>query len=147
MNTLRIELCSEESCDELQAFLVERIYEFNEQSTGYFDGKLLGGRLRSETGETIGAFNGHTWGRCCVIDHLWVNQFYRGRGHGQALLNAAESEAVRRGCEQVVLATHSFQAPAFYERFGYERRAIIEGRPKGHAYIIYAKRLTEQNGT
>ena len=54
---------------------------------------------------------------------------------------------MRRGCGQVVIATHSFQAPAFYERFGYERRAVIEGRPKGHAYIIYAKRLTEQNGT
>jgi alkanesulfonate monooxygenase SsuD/methylene tetrahydromethanopterin reductase-like flavin-dependent oxidoreductase (luciferase family) len=51
------------------------------------------------------------------------------------------AEAVARGCAQVVLATHSFQAPGFYERMGYERQYTIQGRPKGYADIIYAKVL------
>jgi GNAT superfamily N-acetyltransferase len=147
MNTPRIELCSEDACHELEAFLVERIYEFNAQSTGYFDGRLVGGSLQSETGEVIAAFNGHTWGGCCVVAHLWVHQTYRGRGLGRALLQAAEVEAVRRGCEQIVLSTHSFQAPVFYERLGYEKKAVIGGQPKGHTNIIYVKRLKTQNGT
>jgi hypothetical protein len=37
--------------------------------------------------------------------------------------------------------THSFQAPAFYERLGYERKYDIEGRPRGYANIVYVRRL------
>jgi len=43
--------------------------------------------------------------------------------------------------------THSFQAPEFYERLGYERRYAIEGRPKGHSNIVYIKLLKGENGT
>ena len=136
-----VEICDEGECDALAALLVERIYEFNSKATGYFDGQLLGGRLRNDQGEIIAAFNGHTWGGCCVIAHLWVHESARGRGIGRALLHAAEQEARRRGCEQVVLSTHSFQAPAFYRRLGYEKQAEIRDDPKGYASIVYAKRL------
>lgn len=142
MNITHLEFCDEGECQELEAFLVERVYEFNAQATGYFDGRLLGGRLRDESGKVIAAFNGHTWGGCCVIAHLWVHETHRGRGLGRDLLQAAEAEAARRGCEQVVLSTHSFQAPEFYERLGYKKRAVIPDWPKGHADIIYVKRLS-----
>ena len=135
-----IELCEENEIPALEAFLVERIYEFNARATGYFDGRLLGGRLRDDSGEVIGAFTGHTWG-CCVITHLWVHESRWRQGLGRALLQAAETEAARRGCELAVLSTHDFQAPAFYERLGYERRAVIRDRPKGHADLVYVKRL------
>jgi hypothetical protein len=46
----------------------------------------------------------------------------------------------------VVLTTHSFQAPEFYERLGYERKYAIEGRPRGHANIVFVKLLQGQNG-
>jgi len=141
MNTPRIELCDESECQALEAVLVERIYEFNAKATGYYDGRLLGGQMRSESGELIAAFNGHTWGGCSVIAHLWVHESHRRRGFGQALLRGAEAEALRRGCEQMVLASHSFQAPGFYERLGYERQAVIHGQPKGHSSIIYSKPL------
>ena len=41
----------------------------------------------------------------------------------------------------MVLATHSFQAPPFYERLGYEKQAVVRGQPKGHASIVYVKRV------
>jgi GNAT superfamily N-acetyltransferase len=144
MNTPVVELCDDDECRKLEAFLVERIYEFNAQATGYFDGRLLAGRLRSEAGEIIAAFNGYTWGGCCVLAHLWVHEGQRGRGLGRALLEAAEAEAMHRGCKQVVLSTHSFQAPAFYERLGYEKHAVIHDQPKGQANIVYVKRLRGQ---
>ena len=128
-------------CAKLRAFLTDRIYEFNAKATGYFDGLLLAGCIRNEAGEVIAGFNGHTWGGCCELSHVWVDEPYRGQGLGAMLLRSAEAEAVARGCAQVVLATHSFQAPGFYERMGYERKYAIEGRPKGYADIIYVKIL------
>ena len=147
MNTPSVELCDERECQQLEAFLVERIYEFNARATGYFDGRLLGGLLRNEAGEVIAAFNGHTWGACCVVAHLWVHELQRGRGLGRSLMQVIEAEALRRGCEQVVLSTYSFQAPGFYERLGYEKQAVIQGQPKGHTNVTYVKRLNPQNGT
>ena len=129
------------ACRELGAFLVDRIYEFNAQATGYFDGRVLAGSIRSGTGEIIAGYDGHTWGGCCVLSHVWVHERHRGQGLGTLLLRSAEAEAVARGCAQVVLATHTFQAPGFYERMGYERKYVIEGNPKGHADVIYVKVL------
>jgi GNAT superfamily N-acetyltransferase len=141
MTTPSIELCDEPECERLEAFLVERIYEFNARATGYLDGRLIGGRMRNEKGEVTAAFSGHTWGGCCVIAHLWVHELHRGRGLGRLLMHAIEAEASRRGCEQIVLSTHSFQAPAFYERLGYEKQGVIHGRPKGYADIAYVKHI------
>ena len=136
-----VALLDEAQCRQLEAFLVQRIYEFNSKATGYFDGRLLGGSLRDDAGEVLAGFNGYTWGGSCEISNIWVHERHRGRGLGKRLLQVAEAEALRRGCEQVVLMTHSFQAPGFYERLGYERRCAIEGRPKGHSDIVYVKRL------
>ena len=141
-----VELHDELRCQEIEAFLADRIYEFNVKSTGYADGRLLAGSVQDSTGAIIAGFNGHTWGACCEITHVWVHEQHRGQGLGSALIKAAESEAVRRGCEQVVLMTHSFQAPAFYERLGYERKFAIEGRPKGYANIVFVKQLRGKDG-
>lgn len=139
----QVELCVDDELEALDAFLVERLYEFNAEATGFNDARLLGGCLKNESAEIVGAFNGHTWGSCCVIAHLWVHQPYRGRGIGRALLRAAESEAAIRGCEHVVLSTHSFQSPEFYQRAGYEKQAVIADWPKGHTEIFYRKRLSQ----
>ena len=136
-----IHLCEEDECNVLEAFLVERIYEFNAEATGHHDGRLLGAYMRDDSGRVVGALNGHTWGGCCVVAHLWVHASRRGRGIGTALLRAAETEARRRGCRQVVLSTHSFQAPGFYERHGYTARATVRDWPAGHAGVVYARPL------
>ena len=143
MEKPRIELCDEKECQALEAFLVDRIYEFNARETGYFDGRLLGGRLRDATGKVVAGFNGHTWGGCCVVAHLWVHEFLRAAGLGKALLRCVEEEAERRGCRQIVLSTHDFQAPAFYERLGYEKRAAIHDWPAGFSGILYTKRIRQ----
>jgi ribosomal protein S18 acetylase RimI-like enzyme len=131
---------------ELDAFLAERIYQFNAQATGLFDGKVFAGSIRGETGEVIAGVTGHTWGGTCQVTHLWVDESQRRKGLGVALMNAVESEAMRRGCRQVLLSTHSFQAPGFYERLGYKREASIEDYPKGHANVFYLKELVRGAG-
>lgn len=107
---------------------------------------LLAGCIRSETGEVIAGFNGHTWGGCCELSNVWVHEQYRRKGLGTLLLRSAEAEAVARGCIQVILRTHSFQAPGFYERMGYERKYTIDGCPKDYADIVYIMVLENENG-
>jgi GNAT superfamily N-acetyltransferase len=141
-----VELHDESRCPAIAAFLADRIYEFNVKATGYADGRLLAGTIHDDTGEIIAGINGYTWGGCCEITNLWVHERHRGEGLGSALVQAAESEAVRRGCEQVVLMTHSFQAPKFYEHLGYDRKYDIEGRPRGYADIVYVKGLKGRQG-
>ena len=151
MQAIITSIRDEAQCQELGAFLAERIYEFNAQATGYHDGRLIAGCVRSDAGEVIAGYNGHTWGGYCEVSFLWVHEQYRGRGIGTQLLRSAEAEATASGCAQVVLTTHSFQAPGFYERMGYERKYAIAERPKSHANFIYVKTLrsetAEQTGS
>lgn len=135
-----IEIDSDENAD-LRAFLDDAIYRFNVDATGISDGELLHATARDAEGEIVGGLSGHTWGGCCEITLLWITERLRGQGLGTALMNAAEQEAVCRGCEQIVLSTHSFQAPDFYERLGFRELASIPHFPKGHANIIYVKQL------
>jgi ribosomal protein S18 acetylase RimI-like enzyme len=128
---------------EIQAFLAERIYEFNAKATGYFDGETYSATLRDDSGVICAGISGYTWGGCCYVSYLWVGESERGRGLGTALLAAAEGHAKTKGCVVVFVATHSFQAPAFYERMGYERQALVRDHPPGHSSMVFAKRLPQ----
>src|SRR5690348_11303558 len=129
----------------LQAFLAERIYEFNSKATGYFDGESFSAARRGEAGEIRAGICGYTWGGCCYVAYLWVHEAERGRGIGAGLLLAAEEHARKTGCKVVFVATHSFQAPSFYERFGYVQRAVVRDHPVGHASLMFAKELPQDD--
>jgi GNAT superfamily N-acetyltransferase len=128
-------------CPEIEAFLAQRIYEFNAEATGYFDGESYGAVRRDEAGTIIAGISGYTWGRVCFISYLWVAQAHRGKGWGGALMRAAEQNARDRGCAPALLSSHSFQSPGFYARMGYEARGAVQDYPLGHADVFFAKRL------
>jgi len=66
----------------------------------------------------------------------------RGEGHGTRLMQAVEAEAKARGCNQIVLETHDFQAPRFYERLGFAIAGRVEEYPRGHQYLTMIKQLS-----
>jgi GNAT superfamily N-acetyltransferase len=125
--------------DDVQ-YLEDRIYEFNAEATGTADGELLAFFVR-ERDRTVAGICGNTWGGTCELRQFWVEESRRHRGLGTQLLNAAQEEARRRGCTQIVLMTFSFQAPAFYARHGFEVVAAIDDHPRGHQNLLMRKRL------
>jgi ribosomal protein S18 acetylase RimI-like enzyme len=123
------------------AFLEDSINDFNFERTGTWDAALLAAFVRDPEERIVAGIYGWTWGGCCDIRYLWVDPAHRGRGHGRSLLAAAEEEARHRGCRHVVLETHSFQAPGFYARLGYEAVGSYPDYPAGHEKIFMRKRL------
>ena len=123
------------------AFLEDRVAEATRSSAGVADDLELAIFVRDDDGQVLAGVSGGTWGGCCELQHLWVDQTLANRGLGSALMRAAEEEARRRGCTDVVLLTHDLQAPGFYERLGYETVGVVEGYPAGSAARWFRKRL------
>jgi ribosomal protein S18 acetylase RimI-like enzyme len=121
--------------------LRERLLEYNFATTGYRDGRSLSGFVRDDDGVLVAGIDGFTWGGYAKVELLWVEERQRGRGLGSALLDAAEREARRRGCRVLRVDTHSFQAPDFYRRRGFEVIGEVVGAPEGHAEHFLVKRL------
>jgi len=122
--------------------LEDRIYEFNMAATGIRDGVGLALTVRDELGNTIAGAVGHTWGGTCELKTVWVEQALRRRGIGRALLLRAIAEAEARGCTQLLLATHSFQAPRFYAKLGFRELFRLTDYPRGHAEIWLLRDLS-----
>ena len=101
--------------------------------------------VRSEAGAILAGIYASTWGGCAELQHLWVDETQRGRGLGARLIDAAEAEAARRGCRQVVLFTHAANTGSGGRRWtrrGYELVGRVDDYPIGDAALWYRKALT-----
>jgi GNAT superfamily N-acetyltransferase len=136
-----VDLRVDVSTDPLDSALIEdRVRSETVATTGLGDAVELA--VLARDGDVIrGGVCGWTWGGCCELDSLWVEPSLRGTGLGTRLLAAAEAAAQARGCRQVVLFTHEFQAPGFYERRGYELAGRVEDYPAGTAALWFRKLL------
>lgn len=125
-------------------FLEDRINEHNMVFTGYYDFQWLTIFVRDATQTMVAGLAGYTWGQSCKIQFLWVQPALRSQGYGKALLQAAEAEARQRGCHTIVLDTHSFQAPGFYEKLGYTVVGVYTDFPYQHKQFFLEKRLAQE---
>jgi GNAT superfamily N-acetyltransferase len=124
------------------AALDERLHRHNVAMTGCDDGRWLAIFVRDDAGEIVAGLHGWTWGRTGVVRTLWIREDLRRHGLGARLLASAEQEAVRRGCREIQVDTHSYQAPGFYRRLGYERIGELPGWPVGTTRVFFRKTLT-----
>jgi GNAT superfamily N-acetyltransferase len=117
------------------------IEEFNAAAVGYSDQKRVAFYLRDLADEIVGGLYANTYWDCLDISLVWVREDLRGRGFGTQLLEAAEREALERGCRQAMLDTFSFQAPGFYLKNGYEVFGEIGDFAGEHARYYFRKTL------
>jgi len=87
--------------------------------------------VRAEDGAVVGGLVGATYLGWLQVQALWVSDELRSGGYGTQLMDAAEAEAVRRGCPRVFLETLSFQALPFYQKRGYKIASEIPDFPPG----------------
>jgi ribosomal protein S18 acetylase RimI-like enzyme len=124
-------------------FLDDEIDRYNVEKTGITDGRIISVLIRDDRAGIIAGLYGWTWGGTCEVRYLWVREGFRERGYGKALMAAAEHEATVRGCDQIVLDTHSFQAPRFYQQLGFEIIGSHPDYPRGHQKYYLRKRLSK----
>jgi ribosomal protein S18 acetylase RimI-like enzyme len=127
--------------DAAVAELRQRLVAFNLDVTGYQDYRSLSCFLRDADGELQAGIDGFSWGGYAMVEWLWVAASLRRQGLGGQLMHAAEAEARARGCAVVRVNTHTFQAPGFYRRLGYEEVGYASDTPVGHGEHFFAKRL------
>lgn len=82
---------------------------------------------RAPGGAIVGGLVGKTGWNYLEVSYLWVDERFRASGYASKLMQAAESEARRRGCQHARLDTFSFQALGFYTKLGYVEFGRLPG--------------------
>lgn len=117
------------------------ITEYNTQMAGDDQGKNLCFVLEDPDGEVLGGVIGMTYWNWLYISLMWLPDNLRGKGYGHKLLEMAEEEGRKRGAQYAYLDTFSFQAPGFYQKFGYQEFGKLEDFPPGHTRYFMKKEL------
>ena len=123
------------------ALLEERVTAAAIEAAGVGEDRAFGIFVRDDERRIVAGISGMTWGRCCELHAMWVDEPLRGRGLARALMARAESVARQRGCALVEFFAYDLLVAGLYERLGYEAVGVIEGCPAGSAARWYCKRL------
>ena len=123
------------------ALLEERLAEAAVVAAGAGLEREFGIFVRDESGQVVAGASGSTWGGCCQVHAVWVDDPLRGRGPARALMAEAEAEARRRGCRLVMGLTYEVLTADFYDRLGYRIIGVIDDCPAGTSTRWYRKDL------
>jgi GNAT superfamily N-acetyltransferase len=117
------------------------IRDFNNQQGGDAHGKVFCYILYGPGEEVVGGVIGELYWDWLYVNLMWIKEPLRGRGYGRQLLAMAEGEAMRRGAKHAYLDTFSFQAPGFYEKYGYRIFGELPDFPAGHTRYFLTRQL------
>lgn len=121
--------------------IVKALGEFNASKSGGEMPHYLTITVRDAAQEIVGGLVGATYLGWLQVHAVWIGDALRGKRYGTRLMEAAEKEALRRGCPRVFLETFDFQALGFYEKLGYAVVNRIADFPPGGARYALTKTL------
>ncbi len=97
--------------------------------------------VKDGAGQVVGGLLAWTTIRNMILDDLWLDDAYRGRGLGTKLLLEAERIARNAGCLACQTYSFDFQAPGFFRKLGYQSYGVSDGYPHGVTEHYFIKRL------
>ncbi|MBU5314034.1 GNAT family N-acetyltransferase [Tissierella carlieri] len=131
----QIKSCSEEKVN----YIHRRLQEYN--SRYITDCEDLSYCIENENGECIAGIVASRDMDCITVDYLFVDDAYRKNGYGSELLIHLEEQAIRLHVKRIILNTFGFQAPAFYEKQGYQLFGKIEPCFSDYGQYFFKKEL------
>jgi GNAT superfamily N-acetyltransferase len=134
-----------ESDPDLDTQLSAELDRHNAEATkGTDPARELTVKVVDDTGALAAGISGWTWGIAAGIGMTWVRDDCRRDGLGARLLAEFEAQARTRGCRHVFVTSFTFQAPAFYQRYGYREIFRWQDVPvAGSADVHLRKELTD----
>ncbi|MFX1508633.1 MAG: GNAT family N-acetyltransferase, partial [Promethearchaeota archaeon] len=97
--------------------------------------------LKNSSGTIVGGVITSMLTGVMHLEVLWIDEIYRGRGYGKALVLQAESIGKKKGYSASQTWTFSFQAPEFYQRIGYKLVGTFDGYIDGITEHILRKKF------
>src|SRR3982075_3601617 len=103
----------ERTIGETKRAVLGGLIRYNSEKMGKQKYRRFAVSLRDKK-EIVGGIVGEVWTTVLFIQFFWIEQRFRGKGHGIALIEKIENEARRFGAVRSYLDTMSVQAPDFY---------------------------------
>ena len=119
----------------------ELIRSYNRSKREAAESKPLNIYVEDDSGEIMAGLIAETFGNWLEIEYLFVKEELRRQGIGSQLLQQAESEAKKRNCRFAFVNTYQFQAPAFYQKYGYKKVFTMKDYPYTGQRHYYQKEL------
>ena len=119
----------------------ELVRSYNRSKREAVESEPLNLYIEDEHGRLLAGLVAETFGNWLEIEYLFVKEDLRGQGIGSQLLQRAESEAKKRNCRYVFVNTYQFQAPAFYQKYGYQEVFTLKDYPCTGQRHYYQKEL------
>ena len=117
------------------------IRSYNRSKREVAESEPLNLYVEDDSGELLAGLVAETFGNWLEIEYLFVKEDLRGQGIGSQLLQQAESEAKKRNCRFAFVNTYQFQAPAFYQKYGYKEVFVLKDYPYSGQRHYYQKDL------
>lgn len=134
------ELTAEPKPEDL-AQLGDRLMAYNDAEVGPANRTALAVFVRDEENAIVGGISGYTGWGWLYVQWLWIDGSLRGQNIAARMLQAAEAEAVRRGCHAAYIDTFNPVALKVYQRQGYSPFGTLQDFPMGHVRTFLAKSL------
>ncbi len=119
----------------------ELVRSYNRSKREAAESEPLNLYIEDEHGRLLAGLVAETFGNWLEIEYLFVKEDLRGQGIGSQLLQQAEIEAKKRNCRYVFVNTYQFQAPAFYQKYGYKEVFALKDYPYSGQRHYYQKDL------
>ncbi len=125
---------------ENDSILTDRLFKYETEELLHDVPKHISIYLKDENQKIVGGVLIWIHIESIYIPTVWVDESLRQQGYGKKLLQAAESEGVKRGCKYVTLSAN-FESATFYTKHGYYVIGEIKNYIFNHTKTYFRKSL------